>query len=85
MAVPIGDQPFASTDTIDDAELPAIDAVVSIFRGAGGHELIGPVYGQMAKYAEDHGYAIRGPGREHVSIDDAPDEIVFELQLPVSR
>ncbi len=64
----------------------AIDAVVSIFSGAGGHELIGPVYGQMGKYAEDHGYAIHGPGRDHiVSLDDAPDEIVFELQLPVSR
>jgi DNA-binding transcriptional MerR regulator len=86
VAAPIGDQPLTTTDLIEEAELPAIDAVVSIFSGAGGHELIGPVYGQMGKYAEDHGYAIHGPGRDHiVSLDDAPDEIVFELQLPVSR
>jgi DNA-binding transcriptional MerR regulator len=86
VAVPIGAQPFGATGEIDDVELPEIDAVVTIFRGPGGHELIGPVYGQMAKYAEDHGYEIRGPGRDHiVSLDDAPDEIVFELQLPVTR
>ena len=39
----------------------------------------------MGKYAEDHGYEIRGPGRDHiVNLDDATD-IVFELQLPVTR
>jgi DNA-binding transcriptional MerR regulator len=86
VAVPIGGQPFEAPDGLEEAELPAIDAVVTIYRGAGGHEFIGPLYGQMAKYGEDHGYEIRGPGRDHiVSLDDAPDEIVFELQLPVTR
>ena len=60
--------------------------MVAIVRGAGGHEMIGPVYGQMAKYAEDHGFEIRGPGRDHVvSVDGGPDEIVIDLQLTVAR
>jgi hypothetical protein len=66
------------------AELPAIDAVSTIYRGAGDHDLIGPVYGQMARYAEDHGYSIHGPGRDHVVSFDG-SELVFELQLPVVR
>ena len=86
VAVPIGDQPVAASSEIDEAELPAIDAVVTILRGPGGHDLIGPVYGQMGKYAEDHGYEVHGPGRDHiVDRDGGPDDIVFELQLPVSR
>lgn len=85
VAAPIGDQPFVATAEIDVTELPAIDAVVTIMRGPGGHDDIGPVYGQMGTYAEDHGYEIRGPGRDHiVNLDDATD-IVFELQLPVTR
>jgi DNA-binding transcriptional MerR regulator len=86
VAVPIGEQLLDAGDEIEEAELPAIDAVVTILRGPGGHDLIGPVYGQMAKYAEDHGYEVRGPGRDHVvDRDGRPDDIVFELQLPVSR
>jgi DNA-binding transcriptional MerR regulator len=86
VAVPIGNQPLAALAAIEAAELPAIDAVVTILRGPGGHDLIGPVYGEMGKYAEDHGYEVRGPGRDHiVDRDGGRDDIVFELQLPVSR
>jgi effector-binding domain-containing protein len=71
---------------VEDADLPGIEAVVTILRGPGGHDLIGPVYGQMGKYAEDHGYAIRGPGRDHiVDATGGADDVVFELQLPVTR
>jgi DNA-binding transcriptional MerR regulator len=86
VAAPIGDQVFAATEEIVVTELPAIDAVVAVIRGPGGHDLIGPVYGQMGKYADDHGYEVRGPGRDHiVDRDGGPDDIVIELQLPVTR
>ena len=85
VAAPIGDQPFTATAEIDVTELPAIDAVVAVVRGPGGHDEIGPVYGQMGKYAEDHGYEIRGPGRDHIVNRDDSADIVFELQLPVTR
>jgi DNA-binding transcriptional MerR regulator len=66
LAVPIGDQPFADTSDVETAVLPPIDAVVTVYRGAPNHDLIGPIYGQMARYAEDHGYRIQGPGRDCV-------------------
>jgi len=83
MAMPIGAQPFDPGPPIEVIELPAIDAVVAIHHGDGDHDLIGPVYSQMARYAEDHGYAIRGPGRDHIVSRD--DGFVIELQLPVAR
>ena len=84
--MPIGAQPFTASAALDEADLPGIEAVVTILRGPGAHDFIGPVYGQMGKYAEDHGYTVRGPGRDHiVSLDGAPDDIIFELQLPVTR
>ena len=84
MSMPIGDQPFAAEPPIEVVELPAIDAVVALHQGDGNHDLIAPVYGQMARYAEDHGYAIRGPGRDHIVSDDGSG-LVVELQLPVTR
>jgi effector-binding domain-containing protein len=62
--------------------LPAIDADETVFRGLPSHENIGPVYGQMARYAEDHGYRAEGPGRDGVVAVEG-DEVVMELQLPV--
>jgi len=85
IAIPIGDQTFVDCREVELAELPAIEAVVTIFRGAGDHDLIGPVYGQMARYAEDHGYVLRGPGRDHIVSRDDGEDMVFELQLPVTR
>jgi len=85
MAMPIGDQPFEPGPPIEVVELPAIDAVVAIHQGDGNHDLVAPVYGQMARYAEDHGYAIRGPGRDHIVSRGADGALVMELQLPVTR
>jgi effector-binding domain-containing protein len=84
IAVPIGDQPFDGTDEVEVGLLPAFDAVVTIYRGAPNHDEIGPLYGQMARYAEDHGYGTRGPGRDHL-IEQEGDEVVIELVLPVER
>jgi DNA-binding transcriptional MerR regulator len=84
-AVPIGDQPLSEADGIEMAELPSVEAVVTIYRGKGDHDLIGPLYGQMARYAEDHGYSVHGPGRDNILSYDDSGEMVFELQLPVTR
>jgi DNA-binding transcriptional MerR regulator len=84
IAMPIGDQPFTPEGEIEVVELPAIDAVVTIFHGVGHHDNVAPLYGQMARYAEDHGYTIRGPGRDHV-VEAGEDGMVVELQLPVTR
>jgi hypothetical protein len=55
LAVPIGEQPFATTDEVETAVAPAIDAVVTMHRGAPTHDIVRPMYGQMARSAEDHG------------------------------
>jgi DNA-binding transcriptional MerR regulator len=78
----IGDQPFTDTDVVKVRVLPAIDAVVTVYRGAGVQELVGPMYGQMIRYADDHGYDSRGPGRTHL-ISREGEEVVSELQMPV--
>jgi effector-binding domain-containing protein len=84
MAMPIGDQPLTPVPPIEVVELPAIDAVVALHQGDGDHDLIAPVYGQMARYAEDHGFNIRGPGRDHI-VSRGDDGLVIELQLLVTR
>jgi effector-binding domain-containing protein len=85
IAMPIGDQAFSAEPPIEVVELPPIDAVVTIHQGDGNHDLVAPVYGQMARYAEGHGYAIRGPGRDHIVSRDDDGNLVMELQLPVTR
>lgn len=85
VAVPIGEHTFVDGRDVEVTELPEITAVVTVFRGAANHDLVGPVYGQMAKFAEDHGYVLQGPGRDHVVSREDADNIVLELQLPVTR
>jgi len=84
IAVPIGEQPFDGTDAVEVTVLPAFDAVVTIYRGVPDHDQIAPLYGQMARYAEDHGYTAQGPGRDHM-VGREDDELVIELALPVER
>jgi DNA-binding transcriptional MerR regulator len=82
LAMPIGQHTAVRDVEVDVTELHAITAVVTVYRGLADHDLVGPIYGQMARYAEDHGYVIQGPGRDHfVSHDDSQD-MVLELQLP---
>jgi DNA-binding transcriptional MerR regulator len=84
LAVPIGDQPFSDTSEVEAVILPAIDAVVTVYRGNASHDLVGPIYAQMARYAEDNGCSVQGPGRDQLIGRDS-DEVVLELQLPVTR
>jgi effector-binding domain-containing protein len=47
------------------------------------------VYHDLARWAEDHGYVVHGPGREIWvnEVDDIADvdQQVFEIQLPFTR
>jgi DNA-binding transcriptional MerR regulator len=85
VAVPISNGATITAPQIEVVELPAITAVVTVYRGPASHDIIGPIYTQMVRFAEDHGYAYQGPGRDHfVSRDDDSEGIVLELQLPVT-
>jgi DNA-binding transcriptional MerR regulator len=82
LAAPIGAAGWPGSREVDVAELPAVDVVATVHRGRGGHDVVGPIYGQLARYAEAHGYQTDGPGRDHVIGRDG-DDVVLELQLPV--
>jgi DNA-binding transcriptional MerR regulator len=82
LAVTIGEQPFDDTNDVETAIVPAIDAVVTVYRGAPDHDLIEPICAEMARYAEDHGHRVQGPGRDCVvAIEEG--QLVMELQLPI--
>jgi DNA-binding transcriptional MerR regulator len=83
LALPIAQHSPTRETEVDVTELPEITAVVTVFRGPADHDLIGPIYGQMARYAEDHGYVLHGPGRDHFVNYDDLEEMVMELQLPI--
>jgi DNA-binding transcriptional MerR regulator len=83
LAMPIGAHASVRNDELEVTELPEITAVVTVFRGPADHDLVGPIYGQMARYAEDHGYLLHGHGRDHLVSHDDTADVVLELQLPV--
>ena len=83
VAVPIGDQPIDHVGGIYEGVLAESDVIVAMHRGGPDHGAVGPVYSQMAQFAEDHGYLVNGPGRDHIVSSDG-DDMVFELQLPVT-
>jgi hypothetical protein len=71
--VDIGDQP--------------VPAATTVHRGQPGHDVIGSLYAQLARWTEDHGYSVRGPGRDLMI---GPHEVggsdfVTEHQLPISK
>ena len=82
--MPIGDQPIDDVGGIDEGVLAESDMIVAMHRGGPDHGEVGPVFSQMARFAEDHGYLVNGPGRDHI-VSGAGDDMVFELQLPVTR
>jgi effector-binding domain-containing protein len=82
VAVAIGEQPWRDTDEVEEAVLPPYEAAVTVYEGTGIHELIGPIYQQLVRYADLHGYAATGPGRDHLIRSDG-DQVVVELRMPV--
>jgi DNA-binding transcriptional MerR regulator len=83
-AVEIGDQPLP--DGAIEVQLPAIEAATTVYNGPVDHSIVGPIYGELARWAEDHDYAVAGAGRDVlVAVPDADGNAVFELQLPLRR
>lgn len=83
VAVPVGNQPVDHLDGINEAVLGATDVIVAVHRTGPDHGVVGPLYTEMARFAEDHGYIVNGPGRDHILSADG-DDMVLELQLPVT-
>ena len=85
VAVDVGDQPVPLDEMVIEVTLPAVRVATTIYHGRGEHDEIGPLYGQLARWAEDQGYQMPGPGRD-VIIDAGEGrggEHVIELQLPI--
>ena len=87
VAVDVGDQPVPVDDLVTEVELPAITAATTIHRGRSGHDEIGPLYAQLARWAEDHGYSVQGPGRDLLigPFKKGGDDFVTEHQLPMEK
>jgi DNA-binding transcriptional MerR regulator len=88
VAVDIGDQQIPVDDALVGVMLPRIEAAATVLDGlalsAESHDVVGPVYGELARWDEDQSYAIRGPGRD-VFVDRVEGKVILELQLPVER
>ena len=86
VATPVGEQALPADDRLVARELPAIDAACHVHRDGPSHAEVGPVYEQLFRWAEDHGYRAVGPGRD-VILDGNADQtgIVLELQVPLER
>jgi DNA-binding transcriptional MerR regulator len=87
VAVDIGDQSAPVDDLIAEITLPAITAATTLYRGEPGHDAIGPLYVQLARWAEAHGYSIDGPGRDLFigPLEEGSSEFVSEHQLPITK
>ena len=82
VAVNLGDQELAAED-VTTLVLPSTKVVSTVVdHGApASHAAIGPIYGELFRWAEDHGYDPDGPGRDIlISYENA---FVMEHQLPV--
>jgi effector-binding domain-containing protein len=82
VAVDLGGRELAADD-VTNMVLPPITVVSTVidYGGPASHAAIGPVYGQLARWAEDHGYDVAGPGRDIlISYEEG---FVMEHQLPV--
>jgi DNA-binding transcriptional MerR regulator len=83
VAVEIGNSMLVGDDVINTTLLPIkVVSTVLDYTGTVSHGTVGPIYGELARWAEDHGYDIVGPGRDIlISLDDG---VVMEHQLPVT-
>ena len=68
--------------------LPDVEAVVAVRNGPAA-SIFPMVYYDLARWADAHGYQVRGPGREVWlnEVDDVAEaeQQVFEVQLPFTR
>ena len=86
VATAVGHQALPADDRLVARELPAIDAACHVHRDGPAHVDVGPVYEQLFRWAEDHGYRAVGPGRDVILDGNADGSgIVLELQVPLER
>jgi DNA-binding transcriptional MerR regulator len=87
VAVDVGNQPVPVDDLVTEVTLPAITAATTVHRGQPGHDVIGPLYAQLARWAEDHGYSVQGPGRDLFigPLEEGGSDFVTEHQLPIEK
>ena len=84
VAATIGEHAVIDDDRVECVVLPAFDAAVTVFEGVPSHDAIGPLYMELARYAEDHGYQICSVGRDCL-LGNEDGKAVMELQLPIGR
>jgi effector-binding domain-containing protein len=68
-------------------ELPAIDTLATLVH-VGRVQDTHQTYGLLAQWIEQNQWQISGAGREvlmQLPVPDKTEEVVFELQLPVSK
>jgi DNA-binding transcriptional MerR regulator len=89
VAIDVGDQQVPVDDLISDVMLPPVDVVTTVLTGSAEspltHDIVGPVYGELAQWADDHGYIVRGPGRDVMLDRGATTTNILEIQLPIER
>jgi DNA-binding transcriptional MerR regulator len=80
----IGDQDVSSTEVVQVVDLPAVQVVSVIHRGA--MEGIDPAFEALVRWIEDSGYRLAGGSRElyHEFHEEDPTRHVTELQIPVT-
>jgi effector-binding domain-containing protein len=82
VAVEMGNRELVAED-VTNIVLSSTKVVATVIDYAGGlsHAAVGPIYGELARWAEDHGYEVTEPGRDIlVSFEDG---VIMEHQLPV--
>jgi DNA-binding transcriptional MerR regulator len=88
LALPVAEQPAELPSPAQYLVLPEIEAAVAVRNGLAAN-IFPMVYHDLARWAEDHGYEVHGPGREIWvnEVDDIADvdQQVFEIQLPFTR
>ena len=83
VAVEVGNRELAGDD-VTNLGLPPTTVVSTVVDHgeSASHAAIGPIYGELVRWAEDHGYDADGPGR--AILISYEDGFVMEHQLPVN-
>jgi hypothetical protein len=88
LALPVAGPPADLPPPAKYMILPEVEAVIAVRSGPAA-SIFPTVYYDLARWADAHGYQVRGPGRELWvnEVDDIAQasQQVFEIQLPFTR
>jgi effector-binding domain-containing protein len=89
LALPVAEPPAELPPPARYLVLPEVEEAAVTVRNGPAASIFPFVYHDLARWADERGYQVAGPGREvwaHM-VDDAADvsQQVFEVQLPFSR